>query len=139
MNKKNGIGFKSGEYDFRRKDVINEIKRFLKIELINRLDEIIIFKHLNEKNIYDILDKQLDELKKVMRKKEIIFDVSENLKWHIVRKCDYFQYGARTVRREIEKNIEDFIVEKLIYKEINFRKKILLDFDESNKKVIISK
>lgn len=139
MNKKNGIGFKSGEYDFRRKDVINEIKRFLKIELINRLDEIIIFKHLNEKNIYDIFDKQLDELKKVMRKKEIIFDVSENLKWHIVRKCDYFQYGARTVRREIEKNIEDFIVEKLIYKEINFRKKILLDFDESNKKVIISK
>ena len=138
MNKKNGIGFKSGEYDFRR-NVINEIKRFLKIELINRLDEIIIFKHLNEKNIYDILDKQLDELKKVMRKKEIIFDVSENLKWHIVRKCDYFQYGARTVRREIEKNIEDFIVEKLIYKEINFRKKILLDFDESNKKVIISK
>lgn len=139
MNKKNGIGFKSGEYDFRRKDVINEIKRFLKIELINRLDEIIIFKHLNEKNIYDILDKQLDELKKIMRKKKIIFDVSENLKWHIVRKCDYFQYGARTVRREIEKNIEDLIVEKLIYKEISFRKKILLDFDENNKKVIISK
>lgn len=139
MNKKNGIGFKSGEYDFRRKDVINEIKRFLKIELINRLDEIIIFKHLSEKNIYDILDKQLDELKKIMRKKEIIFDVSENLKWHIVRKCDYFQYGARTVRREIEKNIEDLIVEKLIYKEINFRKKILLDVDENNKKVIISK
>lgn len=126
MNKKGGIGFRKSDNDFSRDDVISEVKKNFRPELINRLDEIIIFNHLDEKEIYRILDKQLNELKQVMEKKKIIFEVSSETKRNIVAKCDYFQYGARTIRREVENQVEDVIIDKMIKKEINEGEKIII-------------
>ena len=126
MNKKGGIGFRKSDNDFSRDDVISEVKKNFRPELINRLDEIIIFNHLDEKEIYRILDKQLNELKQVMEKKKIIFEVSSETKRNIVSKCDYFQYGARTIRREVENQVEDVIIDKMIKKEINEGEKIII-------------
>ena len=121
MNKKGGIGFKFDNDNFKDADVIAEVKKSFKPELINRLDKIVVFRHLDEKDIYKILDKQLDELKNIMERRKIFFNVSANVKKDIVGKCNYFQYGARTVRREIENAVEDVIVDKIINKEVGKR------------------
>lgn len=136
MEGKGKIGFQNNSEGFAKSEVIDEVKRFLKPELVNRIDEVIVFNHLNEKDIYNILNNELNQLKDVMRKKNILFDVSKEFKKYMVGKCNYFQYGARTVRREIERDVEDFIVDKLINNEIKMDKKILLDVYDNKKRII---
>lgn len=136
MEGKGKIGFQNNSEGFVKSEVIDEVKRFLKPELVNRIDEVIVFNHLNEKDIYNILNNELNQLKDVMRKKNILFDVSKEFKKYMVGKCNYFQYGARTVRREIERDVEDFIVDKLINNEIKMDEKILLDVYDNKKRII---
>lgn len=136
MEGKGKIGFQNNSEGFAKSKVIDEVKRFLKPELVNRIDEVIVFNHLNEKDIYNILNNELDQLKDVMRRKNILFDVSKEFKRYMVGKCNYFQYGARTVRREIERDVEDFIVDKLINNEIKTDEKILLDIYDNEKRII---
>lgn len=136
MEGKGKIGFQNNSEGFAKSEVIDEVKRFLKPELVNRIDEVIVFNHLNEKDIYNILNNELDQLKDVMRRKNILFDVSKEFKRYMVGKCNYFQYGARTVRREIERDVEDFIVDKLINNEIKTDEKVLLDIYDNEKRII---
>lgn len=136
MERKGKIGFQNNSEGFTKREVINEVKRFLKPELVNRIDEVIVFNHLNEKDIYNILNNELNQLKDVMRRKNILFDVSKEFKRYMVGKCNYFQYGARTVRREIERDVEDFIVDKLINNAIKTDEKILLDIYDNEKRII---
>ena len=136
MEGKGKIGFQNNSEGFAKSEVIDEVKRFLKPELVNRIDEVIVFNHLNEKDIYTILNNEIDQLKDVMGKKNILFDVSKEFKKYMVGKCNYFQYGARTVRREIERDVEDFIVDKLINNEIKTDEKILIDVYDNKKRII---
>ena len=136
MEGKGKIGFQNNSEGFAKSEVIDEVKRFLKLELVNRIDEVIVFNHLNEKDIYTILNNEIDQLKDVMGKKNILFDVSKEFKKYMVGKCNYFQYGARTVRREMERDVEDFIVDKLINNEIKTDEKILIDVYDNKKRII---
>ena len=136
MEGKGKIGFQNNSEGFAKSEVIDEVKRFLKPELVNRIDEVIVFNHLNEKDIYNILNNELNQLKDVMRRKNILFDVSKEFKKYMVGKCNYFQYGARTVRREIERDVEDFIVDKLINNEIKTDEKVLLDVYDNKKRIV---
>lgn len=136
MEGKGKIGFQNNSEGFAKNEVIEEVKKFLKPELVNRIDEVIVFNHLNEKDIYTILNNEIDQLKDVMGKKNILFDVSKEFKKYMVGKCNYFQYGARTVRREMERDVEDFIVDKLINNEIKTDEKILIDVYDNKKRII---
>ena len=136
MNRKRGIGFRNDEEEFKKEEVLNEAKRLLKPELLNRIDDICVFNHLDEKDISKIFDNKFGELKDVMEKRNIGVELTDNIKKHIVEKSKYFQYGARTIRREIEQNIEDKIVDGLISKEIVPGDSIVLDFEDD---VIIKK
>ena len=136
MEGKGKIWFQNNSEGFAKNEVIEEVKKFLKPELVNRIDEVIVFNHLNEKDIYTILNNEIDQLKDVMGKKNILFDVSKEFKKYMVGKCNYFQYGARTVRREMERDVEDFIVDKLINNEIKTDEKILIDVYDNKKRII---
>ena len=131
MNKTGRIGFSFDENVSKREEILSELKNVMKPELVNRIDNIIIFNQLTEENIYEILNKQLDELKKVMSEKQIYFEVSNNLKRNIVNRCNYKQYGARTVRREVEQVIEDAIIDELMKKKIKKDDHIILDYDKT--------
>ena len=113
MNKRSKIGF-SDTNIVKKEDIISEVNRFFRPELINRLNEIVIFNHLNEKDIKPILENEIMKLKKNMKQKNIEFEVSDELKRSILEKCDYYKYGARTIRREVESQIEDKLVDMLI-------------------------
>ena len=126
MNKVSKIGF-NGTNEFQKEDIISEVNSFFKPELINRLNEIIIFNHLNEKSVKQILEREISKLKQIMKERKINFEVSMNLKKNILNKCDYYKYGARTIRREVETQIEDELVDRIINRSIIKGEKILID------------
>lgn len=135
MIKKRGIGFRQGDEEFRKEEVLNEVRKYLRPELLNRIDDVCIFNRLNKDDINKIFENKFNELKEVMEKRNIFIDVTEKLQEYIVEKSNYFQYGARTIRREIEQNVEDKIVEGMIAKEIVAGDKVVLDFDGEKKEV----
>lgn len=126
MNKRGKIGFSNDDI-IKREDIISEVNKFLKPELINRLDEIIVFNHLTEDVMMKILENEIEKLKISMKQRNIEFDVSRNFKKYILEKCNYYKYGARTVRREVEILIEDELVDKIINKSIVCGDKLIID------------
>lgn len=139
MNKKRGIGFRQGDEGFRKEEVLNEVKKYLRPELLNRIDDICVFNRLTKEDISKIFENKFRELAEVMDKRNIFIEVTEKLKEYIIDKSNYFQYGARTIRREIEQNVEDNIVEGMIAKEIVAGDKVMLDWNEEKKEVEIVK
>lgn len=137
MNGKNEIGFKSYKKDFKKEEVFNELKKYLRPELLNRIDEICIFNHLSKESMHKIFRNKFEEFKNVLEEQNIFVEVSDNLENFIIDKSDYFNYGARSVRREIEQNIEDIIVDEMISRNIKGGEKLFLDYDNVNKKVFI--
>ncbi|MBE6635117.1 MAG: ATP-dependent Clp protease ATP-binding subunit [Ruminococcaceae bacterium] len=87
---------------------------FLRPEFINRIDEIITFNHLNRDNFLKIADLMLTQLKDAMAEKEIRLTYSEDVLGYIAEKSFSEKYGARNMRRFIEKQVEDPIAARII-------------------------
>ena len=112
-NKSNVVGFNEAEEATRIK-IERALKQLFRPEFLNRVDDVIIFSELKKEELVDIVDLMLDDLRAGLREKEITLDVSENAKALVVEKSYDRLYGARPMRRYIEKNIEDELARLLI-------------------------
>ena len=90
------------------------LESFLRPEFINRVDEIVYFNKLTEENFKAIAAIMLGELRDTLKEKGITFTWDEALLDHLVRKSYSQTYGARNLRRQIQKDLEDDIATKLI-------------------------
>ena len=90
------------------------LNEFLRPEFINRVDEVVCFNQLSEENFRAIAGLMLSELRDVMAEKNIALSWDESLIDHLVKEGYSVTYGARNLRRLIQKQIEDAIAEKLI-------------------------
>ena len=90
------------------------LESFLRPEFINRVDEIVYFNQLTEDNFKDIARIMLSELDGVLRDKNIAFHYDESVLDYLVKKSYSSAYGARNLRRQIQKDLEDPIASKLI-------------------------
>ena len=86
--------------------VMNEVKNHFRPEFINRLDEIVLFKPLTRDNIYNIIDLLMAELNERLRDREISVELSEEAKNYITEKGYDPIYGARPLKRFLQKNVE---------------------------------
>ena len=132
-----GIGFstksKQENKDQDTKDLLEkELKKKFAPEFINRLDEIIYFKDLGEEEILKIVDLELN--KTFGRAKEIGYDliISDNLKSHLVKVGYDQEYGARPLKRAIQKWVDDYVTEFIIEKNLKGGELLLLDYDSEN-------
>ncbi len=100
-----GFGRSAGEQDKER--VMRALQEFLRPEFINRVDEIIYFNRLSEENFHDIARIMLDELRDSLREKGYNFTYDDALVEHLVHKSYSATYGARNLRRTIQKELED--------------------------------
>lgn len=107
------------------------LKKTFRPEFLNRLDEIIIFNPLTKTEIKEIVVLQIDELKKHLEKRGLKISVDEFLEKHIIDVGFNPEYGARPVKRTIQKLILDELAEKIIKGELKDVKKIKLGFKES--------
>ncbi len=90
------------------------LREFLRPEFINRVDEIITFNHLSEENFLGIADIMLKELREGLADRGLTVTWDESLRPFLVKKAYSQLYGARNLRRTIQKELEDPISEKII-------------------------
>ena len=113
-NKSGSVGFGGSLSDMSRERTMKALNEFLRPEFINRVDEVICFNQLTEENFRSIAALMLAELKDVMAEKNIALSWDESLIDHLVKEGYSVTYGARNLRRLIQKQIEDAIAEKII-------------------------
>ena len=102
------------KYEETKKDVMAELKRQFRPEFLNRIDEIIVFHKLTDKEISKIIDIMLNEVRERLSEKNITLNVDEKAKEFIAKKGTDVSYGARPLRRAIQSELEDLIAEKIL-------------------------
>jgi ATP-dependent Clp protease ATP-binding subunit ClpB len=90
------------------------LSEFLRPEFLNRVDEIICFNRLSEENFRGIAAIMLGELKTALEEHGVALRWDESVIDYLVQKSYTLTYGARNLRRTIQKDIEDVVAEKLI-------------------------
>ncbi|MFQ5639688.1 MAG: ATP-dependent Clp protease ATP-binding subunit [bacterium] len=113
-----GIGFSSvGDeigYDNMRNRILDEVKRLFNPEFINRIDEIVVFHSLLKSHMLEIVDIVVDEMLRKVEDMDIGIELTKSAKEFIVDKGFDPVYGARPLRRTIQKFIEDPIAEEIL-------------------------
>ncbi len=117
----------NNENDEIKNKVMAEVKRSLKPEFINRIDEIIVFERLSEDEIKDIAGLMLNSLKKRLAENEITVGFTDSAIEKIVKEGFDKIYGARPLRRAIQNKIEDMLSEKIIDGEIKSGDTVTVD------------
>lgn len=124
----------SGEYEKMKETVLEELRKGIRPEFLNRLDEIIVFHKLRETDIKQIIDIMLGQLVKRMKELELDIEFTDAVKNLIAMKGTNLEYGARPLRRTIQSMIEDRISEAILQGEIDKAHKITVDAE--NEKVV---
>ena len=109
-----GVGFGRSSADMVTERTMKALKEFLRPEFINRVDEIITFNHLTEENFLDIADIMLNELRGSLDDRGLTLTWDPELRTFLAEKAYSVTYGARNLRRTIQKELEDPISQRII-------------------------
>jgi ATP-dependent Clp protease ATP-binding subunit ClpC len=136
LQKQGHLGFRTAQdrdadYQDRRDVVLRELKSVLNPEFINRVDEIIVFDALSDDNLLAISKLMIGQLNASLADKGIRITVTDDAyRWLIDKTCTDRSYGARPLRRAIQKNIEDVLSESLILGKLPERGEIEIFVEE---------
>ncbi|MGD0224673.1 MAG: ATP-dependent Clp protease ATP-binding subunit [Terriglobia bacterium] len=124
LERKSHMGFQSGAEGATEKKaeelVMSEVKRLFNPEFLNRLDEIIVFNALTDNDLVQILDLLVGQMNQNLAQKNISLTLSpEAARWILEKTCVDRSYGARPLRRALQKYVEDPLSEALIQGEIH--------------------
>ena len=109
-----GMGFGRSDGDKVKEKTMKALQGFLRPEFLNRVDEIITFNHLTEENFLGIADIMLKELQESLSTRGLTLSWDDDLRRLLVKKAYSVTYGARNLRRTIQKELEDPISEAII-------------------------
>ena len=112
--KEGTVGFGHTVNEQNRDRAMKALGEFLRPEFLNRVDEVICFNRLDEKNFADIAHIMLDELQKSLEDKGLHFTWDEDVEDYLVKKSYSATYGARNLRRTIQKELEDVMAAQII-------------------------
>jgi ATP-dependent Clp protease ATP-binding subunit ClpC len=116
-----GFGIESNaesEYEKIREKILDETKRVFKPEFLNRLNDLVIFKSLARDDMTEIVDLELRNVANRLKERELSFDFSQECKDFLIDKGYDEKYGARPLRRAIERYLEDSLAEAILSGEI---------------------
>ncbi len=112
--KEGTVGFGHTVNEQNRDRAMKALGEFLRPEFLNRVDEVICFNRLDEKNFAGIARIMLDELQKSLEDKGLLFTWDEDVEDYLVKKSYSATYGARNLRRTIQKELEDVMAAQII-------------------------
>jgi len=135
MIKKNtSLGFTTGDTEKKYQDmkdkVMDELKRSFRPEFLNRIDEVIVFHSLEQEHIEQIVTLMTDELRKRLKEQEITINLTDDAKKVLAKEGFDPAYGARPLRRAIQRHIEDKLSEELLKGTINKGDTVTIDAEE---------
>ena len=122
-----GTQAETDNYERMREVQMEALKRTMKPEFINRIDDIIIFRALEDKDMSKIITIMTDSLKKRLKEKNIIIDITDEAKKLIVEKGANKEYGARPLRRALQRMVEDELSERILKGEFAIGDDIVVD------------
>ena len=112
--------------------VMDELKRTFKPEFINRIDEIIMFKSLDKKTVYEILDKIISDIEKRLDDKKIKLNLTSAAKDYIINNSFDEKYGARPIKRFVSRNLETLLATEIINDNIKFGETVNIDVKDDH-------
>ncbi len=138
-----GVGFSTGAKqelgDDHAKGVIeNALKKAFAPEFLNRIDDVVMFNSLSRDDIHKIIDLELDKLYGRVSLLGYTIDITAKAKDYIVDKGYDVAYGARPLKRAIQKFIEDPLAEEIIKSGITEGDQVNIDYDEEKKDMVIT-
>ena len=134
---RSSMGFGAGvadamDYERMRERVLTDIKNVFRPEFLNRVDEIIVFHKLEQKDIEQIASLMLSQVAKRLKERDISLTYDEAVVTHLAKAGFDPQFGARPLRRVIQRTIEDALSEKLIAGEIHLGGEVRMSMDGEN-------
>ena len=128
---------KKDKYEKLKETVMEELKKAFRPEFLNRIDDIIVFAHLNKEEIREIVDLMLNDLFKRLGERELTIEVTDEAKDYLAKEGYSETYGARPLRRVIQKNVEDVLAEEILTG--NYQPHDQLVMDVRDEKIVIEK
>jgi ATP-dependent Clp protease ATP-binding subunit ClpC len=138
-----GVGFgtqarKEQESDLTKQVIENALKKAFAPEFLNRIDDVIMFNPLSKDEIRKIIDIELSGLYDRIQKMGYKLTLTENAKNYIIEKGFDPNYGARPLKRAIQKYVEDPLAEELLKNQLNEGDELELDYLKDEDKIIIN-
>ena len=124
-------------YESMKTRVMDQIERVFRPEFLNRLDDVIIFRHLNKEDLKKVIDFELGKVRERLRERGFEIELTEEAKEFIIKQGSNLDYGARPLRRAIEQRIEDPLAEELLRGAFEGKNTIVIDtFKDPEGKVV---
>ncbi|WP_338752587.1 ATP-dependent protease ATP-binding subunit ClpC [Bacillus sp. FJAT-52991] len=132
-NKYVGFNIQDGEQDFKdmKGKVMEELKRAFRPEFLNRIDEIIVFHALEKKHLKEIVTLMSDQLTNRLKEQDIIVELTDKAKEKIADEGYDPEYGARPLRRALQKQVEDRLSEELLKGKVLTGQHVIVDVDNN--------
>ena len=131
-----GFGIESNaenEYEKIREKILDETKRVFKPEFLNRLNDLVIFKSLASEDMSKIVDLELRNVATRLKERDLSFEFSKECKDFLTDKGYDEKYGARPLRRAVERYLEDSLAEAILAGEIKPGEVIKVTVNEESK------
>lgn len=131
-NKYVGFNIQDGEQDYKdmKGKVMEELKRAFRPEFLNRIDEIIVFHSLEKEHLKEIVTLMSDQLTNRLKEQDISLELTDAAKEKIADEGFDPEYGARPLRRAIQKHIEDRLSEELLKGTVLTGQSVLIDVED---------
>ena len=122
----NSIGFNSNDTAINNK-VLDSLKETFRPEFLNRIDEIVSFKALTNTELLQIVDLMLQNTNKALQDKDIIMNISDSAKNFLLEKGTDLKYGARPLRRAIQRYVEDELSDLILRSDLKNGQTVNID------------
>ena len=133
---KSAVGFgttdEDADYDKMKERIMDELKRTFRPEFLNRVDDLIVFHALGEEHIRQIVDIMLNELNRRIEEYDLHIEVSDDVKGKLLQEGFDPTYGARPLRRVIQRRLEDGISEELLQGKLSPGDTVSVNVDEED-------
>ncbi|MCF6460134.1 ATP-dependent chaperone ClpB [Clostridium sp. Cult3] len=125
-----------GKIDENTKEIVmDEMKRTFRPEFLNRLDEIVMFKPLRKEEIYKIIDLQIWEIENRLRDRQITIEFTNEAKEFVLNRAYSIQYGARPVKRFLQKHLETEMGRMIIKGDLKDKDRLAVSVDRDSLKM----
>ena len=132
----NSIGFAKQSVDTSK--IEENLKQYFRPEFLNRIDEIVVFNPLSKPELLQIVDLMLKDTKRALSDKNISLDVSDEAKDYLLEKGTNLKFGARPLRRAIQRYVEDEISEMLLRGEVHDGQNITINLENDTLRFIVA-
>lgn len=130
----NSIGF-GGTSETSKNKMMDALKDLFRPEFLNRVDEIVAFDPLTREQLLQIVDLMIADTQKVLNDRNIGLIVTDEAKNYLLEKGTDLKYGARPLRRAIQRYVEDELSDMILKSELNNGQKVLINMNENDNKL----